>query len=86
MKKQQQIDADEAYVNNEFTRQIAKNTKKTSNSGKNIVKWVRLIQITVLVLATLLLMRQNFLYAMALGVAVAATTAELIYNLVFREK
>ena len=49
-------------------------------------KYVRLVQIAFMILGTLLLVKQDFLYAQIMGVASAITTGERIWQLVFRGK
>ena len=65
------------------TKEIKMETKKQRDS-KNFEKTIRLAQVVGLVLATLLLVRQDFVYAMVLGGFVALTAAELVYRLVYR--
>ncbi len=80
--KQKTYNPEESKVTSTRTKQKG----ETMDSNKNIWKTIRLLQITGLVLATLLLARQNFVYSMVMAGLVALTTAELVFNLVYREK
>lgn len=59
---------------------------KTVEKSNNAVKYVRLVQITGLILATLLLTRQSFTYSQVCAFFVGVTTAERVWALVFRGK
>lgn len=84
MKKNQDI-LDDNSVDEQFERvNTPKSAKGKKKGNGNVLKTIRLIQITALILATLLLARQNFVYSIGLSVAVAISTAELIYKIVYK--
>lgn len=81
----QEIYESDMDVDEEFIKATAETKKKKSKRiTKDLMKYVRLLQIAVLILATLLLARQSFLYSWVMAVGVGATTAERIWVLVFR--
>lgn len=89
MKKHTQDVLDDDFVNTEFKRETNKTIKKKKDHQilkEDILKYVRLIQITNMILATIFLARQDFLYAQFLSGVVGICTAERIWYLVFRNR
>lgn len=83
-----QDDLDDRDINEAIGRDTVVKTypKKKTHTGtwaKNFWKAVRLIQITGLILACLLLARQNFTYSLVLAGFVGLSVAEIVLSLVF---
>lgn len=88
MKKQRQIEMDQDEIlDREFGLEAKKYaTKKAQRAAllADIVKYIRIVQIASMVLVTVLLVEQDFLYAQILGAFSAVSTAERVWRLVFR--
>jgi len=88
MKKQTQVERDsEDVLDKEFAVSF-KNSKeakaKKLQQKQDIIKYMRLVHISVLVLATVLLVKQDFMYARVLGVFVGLTALERVWLVTFR--
>lgn len=89
MKKIEQIDADEAFIDNEIKQIVNEAREKkfeVSTIKADILKYFRIIQITNMILATIFLARQDFVYAQFLAGVVGLCTVERLWLLIFRNK
>ena len=88
MKKRDDL-LDEEFVNSELKREVNKTRKKKFEAATikaDILKYFRIIQVTNMILATIFLARQDFVYAQFLAGVVGLCTAERIWLLIFRNK
>lgn len=88
MKKRDDL-LDDEFVNSELKREVNKTRKKKFESvtiKADILKYFRIIQITNMILATIFLARQDFVYAQFLAGVVGLCTVERLWLLIFRNK
>jgi len=88
MKKQTQVERDsEDVLDKEFAVSFKNSKEAKANKlqqKQDIIKYMRLVHISVLVLATVLLVKQDFMYARVLGVFVGLTALERVWLVTFR--